>query len=211
MGLCLGLPLCRSHTCQHCGAEVSQFTTHGLSCGKSTRRYQSHSAVNDIIHGALAVAHVPSRLEPSGLYHSDGKLRDGVSIVPWKCGQLLVWDATCPDAFAPSYSTIAAQQVGAVAQQAEDRKVQKYKHLDSCNFFTPVAIETTGVFGPRTTEFLKELGHRLRQVSGEANSYAYLTQRLSVAVQRGNAASVLGTMKVDSDEEEFFYEVCVII
>ena len=31
-----------------------------------------------------------------------------------------------------------------------------------------------------------------------------LTQRLSVAVQRGNAASVLGTMKVDSDDEEFF-------
>ena len=67
-----------------------------------------------------------------------------------------------------------------------------------------MAIETTGVFGPRTTQFLKELGHRLRLVSGEANSYAYLTQRLSVSVQRGNAPSVLGTMKVDSDDEEFF-------
>ena len=39
MGLPRGLPLCRSHTCQHCGAEVSQFATHGLSCRK-----------NDIIH-----------------------------------------------------------------------------------------------------------------------------------------------------------------
>ena len=112
----------------------------------------------------------------------------------------------CPDTFAPSYSTIAAKQVGAVAQQAEEKKMQKYKHLDSCHFFTPVAIETAGVFGPRTTKFLKELSHRLRQVSGEANSSAYLTQRLSVAVQQGNAASVLGTMKVDSEEsdEEFF-------
>ena len=35
-------------------------------------------------------------------------------------------------------------------------------------------------------------------------SFAYLTQRLSVAVQRGNAASVLGTIKMDSEEEEFF-------
>ena len=60
------------------------------------------------------------------------------------------------------------------------------------------------MFGPRTTEFLKELGHRLRRVSGEANSFAYLTQRLSVAVQRGNATSVLGTVKVDSADEEFF-------
>ena len=40
--------------------------------------------------------------------------------------------------------------------------------------------------------------------AGEANSFAYLTQRLSVAVQRGNAASVLGTMKIGSQEEEFF-------
>ena len=40
-------------------------------------------------------------------------------------------------------------------------KMQKYKHLDSYHFFTPVAIETTGVFGQRTTEFLKELGRCL--------------------------------------------------
>ena len=111
-----------------------------------------------------------------GLYRSDGKRPDGVAIVPWKCGQLRVWDATCPDTFAPSYSTIAANQVGAVAQQAEEKNMQKYKHLDSCHLFTPVAIETSGVFGPKTMEFLKGLGHRLRQVSGEANSFAYLTQ-----------------------------------
>ena len=75
------------------------------------------------------------------------------------------------------------------------------KFLDSCPRFTPVAIEKTRVFGPRTTEFLKELSHRLRQMSGEANPFAYLTQRLSVAVQwQGNAASILGTMKVDSED-----------
>ena len=144
MRISMGLPLCQSHTCQHCGAEVSQFATQGLSCRKSAGRHHRHSAVNEIIHRALVSAHVPSRLEPSGLYCSDGKRPDGVSIVPWKCGQLLVWNATCPDTFAPSYSTIAAHQVGAVAQQAEDRKMQKYKHLDSCYFFTPVAIETSG-------------------------------------------------------------------
>ena len=106
MGLPLGLPLCTSHTCQHCGAELSQFATHGK---KSAGRHHHHLAVNNIIHRALVAAHVPSRLEPSGLYSSDGKQPDGVSIVPWKCGQLLEWDATCPDIFAPSYSAIAAR------------------------------------------------------------------------------------------------------
>ena len=67
---------------------------------------------------------------------------------------------------------------------------------------------------PRTTEFLKELSHQLRQVSGEANSFADLAQRLSVAVQQGNAASILGTMKVDSEDEEFIVQVllyCCIV
>eukprot|EP00731_Ephydatia_muelleri_P014937 Em0008g657a len=91
------------------------------------------------------------------------------------------------DTYAPSYSTIAAQQAGAVGQQAEDKKAQKYKHLSSHHFFTPVAIETSGVYGPRTAGFLKELGHRLRQVSAEASSFHYLAQRLSVAIQRGNS------------------------
>ena len=150
--------LCQSHTCQHCGAEVSQFATHGLSCRKSAGRHHRHSAVNEIIHRALVSAHVPSRLEPSGLYCSDGKRPDGVSIVPWKCGQLLVWDATCPDTFAPSYSTIAAHQVGAVAQQAEDRKMQKYKHLDPCYFFTPVAIETKWSFWTKDNRVPERVG-----------------------------------------------------
>ena len=65
-----------------------------------------------------------------------------------------------------------------------------------------MAIETSGMYGPRTADFLKELGHRLRQVSGEASSFHYLAQRLSVAIQRGNSASLMGTM--DGDGEEFF-------
>ena len=39
--------------------------------------------------------------------------------------------------------------------------------------------------------------------AGVWRPFAYLTQRLSVAVQRGDAASVLGTIKMDSEEEEF--------
>ena len=54
-----------------------------------------------------------------------------------------------------------------------------------------------------------ELGHRLRQVSGEANSFAYLTQRLSVDVQGGGGggggALLLPTMKVDSEDKESFF------
>ena len=39
-----------------------------------------------------------------------------------------------------------------------------------------------------------ELGRHMRRVSGEVDSTVFLLQRLSIAVQRGNAASVLGTI-----------------
>ena len=72
VGLRLGSLLCRPHTCHHCGMQVDGTATHGLSCKWSEGRHQRHAAVNDIIHCALSAAHLPSRLEPTGLSRSDG-------------------------------------------------------------------------------------------------------------------------------------------
>ncbi len=43
---------------------------------------------------------------------------------------------------------------------------------------------------------MRELGRRLQLVSADHNTFTNLIQRLSVAVQRGNAASVLGSAGV---------------
>ena len=205
VGLRLSSPLCRPQTCHHCGAEVDCLAIHGLSCRWSQGRHHRHAAINDIIHRALSSAKIPSRLEPSGLYRSDGKGPDGISVVPWGRGKLLVWDATCPDTFAPSYSALATIEAGAVAAKAEVGKCQIYSHLDPNHLFEPVAIETSGAFGPSTRVFLEELGGRLKRVMGEANARSYLYQRLSMAVQRGNAASIMGTISPSSDLADFFF------
>ena len=103
IGLRLGAPLCYPHRCQHCGSEVDELTTHGLSCRWSEGRIPRHMAVNDIICRSLVSAGVPSRLEPGGLCRLDGKRRDGVSIISWKDGKPIIWDATCPDTYSPSH------------------------------------------------------------------------------------------------------------
>ena len=193
VGLRLGAPLCRPHTCVHCGSDVDTQGTHGLSCRYSQGRHFRHAAVNDIVHRSLVAAKIPARLEPSGLQRSDGKRPDGVTVVPWRSGKLLIWDVTCPDTFSPSYTSIATSEAGAVAASAEGRKQSKYTCLEPIYSFTPVANESAGACGPLTLEFLKDLGRRLSRVTGEASSYTYLLQRLSVAVQRGNSASILGT------------------
>ncbi|CAG9115462.1 unnamed protein product [Plutella xylostella] len=55
-----------------------------------------------------------------------------------------------------------------------------------------------GVWGTQGRAFIKELGRRLRDRGHGNRSGAYLMQRISLAVQRGNAASVMGTFGSDS-------------
>ena len=194
VGIRLGTQLCKPHKCHHCGSEVDGFGIHGLSCRWSEGRHHCHSSLNNIVFHAMSATKVPSRLEPSGIYRSDGKRPDGMSIVPWKSGKLLVWDVTCAETFAPSYTSIASSKPGAVAAQVEERKCSKYSHLSSNHIFTPISIETSGSLSLKTRDFLKELGYCLRQALGEINSSSYLLQRLSIAVQRGNMASVMGSI-----------------
>ena len=44
-----------------------------------------------------------------------------------------------------------------------------------------------------TKDFLKDLGMRLHHVTGEVKVHSFLLQRLSVEVQRGNVAAVMGS------------------
>ena len=59
------------------------------------------------------------------------------------------------------------------------------------------------MFGTKTLNILKDLGHRLKLASGESSAYPLLLQRLSVAVQHGNAASVMGSLGSEQTENIF--------
>ena len=117
-------------------------------------------------------------------------------MIPWREGSALVWDATCPDTLAPSHITLAASGGGAVASDAERRKHLKYTHLDRSLLFIPVAIETLGVLGSEAKRFIRDLARRIEAVTNEPLSHQFLLQRLAVAVQRGNAAAVMGSARV---------------
>ena len=194
VGLRLGVPLCHSHQCCLCGQEVDELATHGLSCAKSPGRHSRHAAINSIIKRSLATAQIPSTLEPVGLCRSDGKRPDGVTIAPWRGGRTLVWDATCPDTYASSYVAQATSRAGAVAELAERRKKDKYACIAATHHFIPVTIETSGVFGPEAEILFSDIARRIRDINHEPATRAFLLQQVSVAIQRGNAAAMLGTM-----------------
>ena len=45
---------------------------------------------------------LPLMLEPCGLYRTDGKRPDGVTMIPWEMSKQLMWDVMVVDAVAPS-------------------------------------------------------------------------------------------------------------
>ena len=57
--------------------------------------------------------------------------------------------------------------------------------------FEPIAIETSGVYGPSTKILVQEIGNKISQTSGDRRESMWLKQRLSIAIQRGNALSIL--------------------
>ena len=81
-----------------------------------------------------------------------------MSLVPWTSGKLLVWDATCSDTYTPSNIGVAVTGTGAVAEKSEQHNISKYSHLDSIYMFIPVAVETSGAFGPQSLKFIEDLG-----------------------------------------------------
>ena len=119
VGLCLGTPLCSPHQCASCGDHVDSSGTHGLHCRRSAGHLPRHSALNNLVKRSLSSIEVPSILEPPGLFRSDGRCVDGVSVIPWQAGRPLAWDVTCCDTFAPTYKSLAASGAGSVANVAE--------------------------------------------------------------------------------------------
>jgi nucleoside permease NupC len=51
-------------------------------------------------------------------------------------------------------------------------------------------------------KIINEIGQKIQKITNESRSTSYLSQRISIAVQRGNAASVLGTIE-DSSSDKF--------
>lgn len=190
----LGCKVCEVHRCV-CGAVVQEDGHHGLSCQKCAGRFSRHHAINEVVRRALVSANVPCVLEPPGLCRSDGKRPDGLTLVPWQRGRCLLWDATCVSTFAPSHLCGTMRSAGSAAECAARQKHAKYSVLEPAYDFVPVAVETAGSWGTEAKEFVRELGRRLRVRGCDPRSGSYLVQQISLAIQRGNAASVMGTFE----------------
>ena len=203
VALRLGAEICQEHKCS-CGSLVNNLGLHGLSCRRSAGRLSRHATINDIILRALSTAQIPSTLEPAGCLRDDGKRPDGLTLVPWSHGKSLLWDFTCVDTFASCHINNTSSSTGAAARKREEDKKRKYNRLLDNFCFVPVAIETAGPWGDAGLAFIKEIGRRISVITHDNRATSFLIQRISMALQRGNVASILGTLPERKLLEELF-------
>jgi hypothetical protein len=182
IGLRLGCNLCTPHIC-----------------------FSRHTEINSIINRSLTSIHVNSTLEPNGLSRDDGKRPDGMTLVPWIKGQPLVWDVTVVDTLADSYVLKSSEVSGFAAEMACKRKHSKYSSIISSNYvFKGLAFETLGPWCKEAIDFINVIGNRLIAESGDSKSKKFLFERISLAIQRGNAASIRGTFPDSAILSEIF-------
>ena len=193
VGMRLGTTLCQPHVC-HCGERVDARGLHGLACRKNAGRHQRHNMLNDIIWRSFGRANIPSQKEPLGLTREDGKRPDGVTLIPWSCGRCLTWDVTVSDTFAKSHLATTSTEAGEAANRAAAAKTLKYTTITRTHAFVAVALESSGSWSSEGLDFVLELGRRLTDATHDTLETSYLFQRLSVALQRGNAICFSSTL-----------------
>ena len=102
----------------------------------------------------------------------------------------MAWDVTVADTFANSYLPLTAVRAGAAAERGALNKHTKYDHLKNAYIFVPLACEVTGAWSIESIAFIDDLSKRIHAVTGDKREKSHLFQRLSIAIQRGNAACI---------------------
>jgi len=125
--------------------------------------------------------------EPVGLFRTERKRIDGLTLIPRQSGKSLCWDVTVTCPLAASYIEGAARQAGSTAEMIASRKEEKYIEVETRLVFQPIAMETLGVFSSSARQLLCSLDHRISSSSDEARETCFLFQRISVLLQHFNA------------------------
>jgi hypothetical protein len=109
---------------------------------------------------------------------------------------------------AVSHLNRAVTSPDAVDNDAENQKSTKYSSLSARYCFVPVAVTTVGAPGDESLAFFGDLGQRIAAaITAEPRSFQFMTQRINVAVQRGNTACIFGTVPLAVDWDLCYVQI----
>ena len=87
-----------------------------------------------------------------------------------------------------------SKEAGKAASLTEVGKLKKYKHLNKAYHVILVGIWLPWFIWSPSLNFIKDIGQRIMEISGEKSSTFYLVQVIGMALQRGSSACILETV-----------------
>ena len=203
MGYRLGLHLLQAGDCRapSCQQPQDSFGDHALHC-RDDRGMKGgrHDRIRDKIFRAAQHASLNPRKEMPGLIPGTLSRPADIFVENWVDGRKIAFDVSVTS---PTQEAVLFQASNRPAAAIEARKVAKNRaHFANCRsqgiFFQPLVVETFGGWDTDALVFLKALARQDARRWGRdsALEIKYFFQRLSVALQRGNAA-----LLIDRDEE----------
>ena len=161
---------------------------HALLCRRNPGQSQRHHVMNDLICRSLSKAEFPAIREPQGCLRTDAKRPDCLTLIPWWDGRCATWDVTVTDAVAAtSYLSLASSRAVSAAEAAATRKEKKYSEITSNYHFFTLAFETVSLINPAGCDVISSMGRRLTLISDDPRESSFLSQRLSISMQRFNS------------------------
>ena len=189
----LGQPVfSRDGPCPACGQQSDRMGDHAMNCAWQGERIARHNWLRDeLFNTAVAACLGPTR-EGRALLPGEGGKPADVFLPHWAQGKDAALDVTVVNPLQAAMVNEAAEAAGHALQAAHKRKLDK--SWEPCNrqgiVFLPLAVESLGAWHQSAVKEVKKLASAKARHSGDDESVEIprLFQKLSVALQRGNAA-----------------------
>ena len=198
IGYRLGLPLLTAGECgaANCGRLCDSKGDHAMHCkGDNGLKGSRHDRIRDNIFKEAQHASLNPTKEMPGLVPNSQSRPADVFIANWIDGRKMAFDISV---VSPTQDAILHRAADSAAAAIEMRKSTKYRaHFDNCRAegitFQPLVVETFGGWDLDAAKFLKDIARldARRWGKNDAIEIKHFFQRLSVALQRGNAALLI--------------------
>lgn len=99
---------------------------------------------------------------------------------------------------------LTSKEAGAAENKATVRKEKLYEDIFINHNFLAFAVETFETFSNDTKLFVKKLGPILNSKSRNVYAKTFFVNKISLAIQKGNVAGILGTIPLTAKIQEIF-------
>ena len=182
----------REGPCPACLRPSDRFGDHSMCCGSQGERISRHNHLRDALFSTAAAAALSPVKESRFLLPGADRRPADVLIPNWSRGRDMALDVTVVNPLQAATLTGAATNPGHALSYAYDRKMRGA--AEDCRqqgiAFLPLVVESLGGWHGEAVGEIKKLASALSRHVGqdEEEAGAHLFTRLSILLQKGNAA-----------------------